>query len=111
MRSTGIKLGAVLLTAVAVAGTGPAQITYDIFCVHYEGAKACSGRRTEFVWHLVLAYAGLVAAGGMLWFAFRGSRRAVLAFLVVALALYTVSFLFSDAAVHGWHNVQVYPDI
>jgi len=109
MHSGAVKAGAVILTAAAVFGTLVAVLTYRVFCVHYEGAEACLGRRTEFVWHAVLALAGLAAAVGMVVAAFRGSRSAALILLAPGLALYAISFLLSDAAIHGWDDLQVFP--
>lgn len=100
-----------LLAAAAAFGTYIAFLTYDVMCVHYEGELGCSGRREEYVWHLALAVAGLVAAAGMVWSAFVERHRAALVLLLVGIALYAVSFLFSDAAVHGWDDLKIYPTL
>jgi hypothetical protein len=44
-----------------------------------------------------------------LHFAFRGPRRAFVAFSVATLALCVVSVLFADAGTHGWHNLKLFP--
>jgi hypothetical protein len=83
--------------------------TYSIMCIHYEGSEACLGRETEFAMYLALSVAGLVAAGLMLHFAFRGPRKAFVALLIAALALFAASVPFADAGTRGWDNLKVVP--
>ena len=105
------KTVALVLFTVACFTSLGAYIGYDSACVSYEGAEACFGRPTEFVLYVALSLVGLVAAGFMLHFAFRGSRRAFLAVLVAALVVYAVSILFADAGTHGWDNLKVFPNL
>ena len=68
-----------------------------------------SGRETEFALYLTLSLVGLVAAGLALHFAFRGPRRAFVAFVLATLVLYLVSALFADAGTHGWDSLTLFP--
>jgi len=103
-------IGLVLFTAACFASLG-AHIGYGNVCLHYDGAEACLGRETEFVVYLALSLVGLVGAGFMLHFAFRGPRRAFVALLVAALVVYAATVLFADAGTHGWDNLKVFPNL
>jgi len=95
----------------AAFGTFVAWAAYEVFCVNYEGAVACLGRRAELTWHLVTALLGLGVAVTMLSAAMRDRGRLALVAMAVGLVLYGVSFLLQDAGIHGWHNLKVYPQL
>ncbi len=108
---TADKTIALVLFVAACSTTFVAYVGYRNVCLQYEGAVACLGRPTEFALSLALTLAGLVAAGLMLHFAFRGPRRLFVAFLVVAVVLYAASILFGDAGTHGWDGLEVFPNL
>ncbi len=101
-------VGLLLFTAACLAGLY-AYAGFGGVCIHYDGANACLGRETEFALYLTLSLVGLVAAGLALHFAFRGPRRAFVAFVLATLVLYLVSALFADAGTHGWDSLTLFP--
>jgi len=101
-------VGLLLFTAACLAGLY-AYASFGGACIYYDGANACLGRETEFTLYLALSVVGLVAAGLALHFAFRGPRRAFVAFLITTLALYIASALFADAGTHGWDSLKLFP--
>lgn len=105
------KTVALVLFAAACLTSLVAYIGYGNVCLHYDGAEACLGRPTEFALYLALSLVGLVVAGLMLHFAFRGPRRVFMTLLVAAVVLYAVSILFADAGTHGWDNLKVFPNL
>jgi hypothetical protein len=101
-------VGLLLFTAACLASLG-AYAGFGGVCIYYDGANSCLGRESEFALYLALSVVGLVAAGLALHFAFRGPRRAFVAFLFTTLVLYVASALFADAGTHGWDSLKLFP--
>jgi uncharacterized protein (DUF983 family) len=105
------KTVGLVLFAAACLTSLVAYIGYRGVCLRYDGAEACLGRPTEFALYLVLSIVGLVVAGLMLHFAFRGPRRMFMTLLLATVVFYAVSILFADAGTHGWDDLEVFPSL
>lgn len=82
-----------------------AVLTKSLICHGDTGTTCRDGLMSA---QLLMAFAGLIPAGALLWASLRGKNRtALFCFIAVALA-YLVWGLLNDAAVHGWGNLKVF---
>jgi hypothetical protein len=95
------------LAALAAAAFGAfiAFVTYGVMCFSESGGSTmCPDGEptTTMAAQLVVGLAGVVPAAAMVYFAFRGERRASVLALTVGLAVWAGWAFLNDAAVHQW---------
>lgn len=100
-RSPLIVICAAVIAVAACFATWLALVSKGLLC-----ETAC--RTSLFTAQLLVAVAGLVPVGVLLYAALRGRRELALVSFFVTILVYLAWGALNDAAVHGWHNLKVF---
>ena len=100
-----MRVVSVLALVGAVFGAFVGYLTYEVMCFNEIGGSTMCPRghpTTTMTAQLVVGLGGIVPAVLMVFFAFRGAKRAAASALVMGLVLWAAWAFLNDAAVHQW---------
>jgi hypothetical protein len=104
-RPSPIIVGISVLVGVgALVAVGVAYLTKGLIC----GDSIPGCRSGLMTGQLMVALAGLIPVGVMLWASLRGRYVLALLCFLAAVLLYLAWGVLNDAAVHGWDELKVF---